>query len=1107
LIDVAYEKLLTQPMGFKNFGDVFTKGQGFTTGHSSTSTDNSLALIINYLFAWRIVTGLPSRDFYKYNTLANFGDDHVLGFDRVFGWCPEAAMSAMARLGTIMRDEAPGIDALPTIAATPPPGGWVEGKFSFLAKVPLPITSEIRLELDEAGIKVPLNFATCHDPERLTKKLKGEVLARAVSDTFRSYQTLLAYIDLTAHHQDIYKVLSKKAANMLQDNKAAWLSRGIKAKNIRPAKSYNDVLRQWYSGDVHVGEPLSHDEEEEPIENQVGFEIVDDQDVWGVLVRWLADFPTFLSPRYRNLSWADWLQLKLANRLSWPLALIAQGGGITNDPSVVRTLISKGPYSFLRSESLQVVDVPFSSLLVRHWVFMAYSSIFRRKGRSPSFFDLFRFFDSFFVNFWFMLTGHITQVVVELDIHIFETILIFLLSFVEFDIPWVTPILWNPPSPSWFVADIFTRFFRWITPSGSIDFQPLDARLRLLAVDPEQSFVLSAPTGTGKSTRMVIRISEAIRRRVIVILPRAVLVREVGRYMREVFGHRIRIGLATEGFKPRGDEPVVYTTVQSFMASPNLRSPGSVFICDEAHIDEPAYNTVIEWLKRSNQRLIFMSATPPPGIPYDVIRIPAVTQFTLTTIQNAVRSPKNYRDQVIKFLKGRFGIDRTLVFVPSLKMAHKIRDKLPPGQATIISSKHKDFDRSASVFVSTNVSDAGLTIPDVAHVFSMDYDIRVTLDMVDHTADSDYESRMDAGTDKSVRVYSTRLTEAQLLQRRGRTGRTCDGTFHLYKVMDRVVEPVSFQPFDYIGAFPVGLEYASLFFPNEIADSIEEDIITAYPLFQATPGWTYSRFLRAFRAYEDVIEESGELMSWGTYVSNAVNIIGSHPDTFMFGDLDKEVAPQFETGIRDIEAFEALDVDDEAEFGEDVFYAADADEALPSDSDHLAPLPVPHARVNVSGASDLCGLECFRGLVFTHLGYNPTRDLALDLLLRIQVGPTPQMSNFGYDIIRDALWVHFGLVCRLSSNGRLLPRPVFPGSDAAPEALLYLERRFGGGHYNYHGVPLRGPGTDINLPESQERVLTDPVAAAHAAQVAIPPIPYDPATIPDVDSVFRGPLV
>jgi len=1099
LIDVAYDKLLTQPMGFKNFGDIFGKGQGFTTGHSSTSTDNSLALIINYLFAWRVVTGLPSRDFYKYNTLANFGDDHVLGYDRVFGWSPETAMRAMARLGTQMRDEAPGVTSLPTVAATPPPGGWVEGKFSFLAKVPLPITSEIRLELDEAGIKIPLNFATCHDPERLTKKLKGEVLARSVSDTYRSYQVLLAYIDLTAHHQLIYKVLSKKAANMLQDNKAAWLARGIKEKNIRPAKSYNDVLRQWYSGSVHVGTPLSPEEEEDLDESQVGFEIIDDQDVWGVLVRWVADFPTFLSPRYKNLSWADWLQLKLAARLSWPLALIAQGGGITNDPTVVRTLLSKGPYSFLRSDSLQVVDVPFSSLLVRHWIFMAYSSIFRRKGRSPSFFDLFRFFDSFFVNFWFMLTGHITQVVVELDVHIFETILVFLLSFLDFDVPWVTPVLWNPPSPSWFAADLFTRFFRWISPSGSIDFQPLDARLRLLSVDPEQSFVLSAPTGTGKSTRMVIRISEAVRRRVIVILPRAILVREVGRYMREVFGHRLRIGLATEGFKPRGDEPVIYSTVQSFMASPNLRLPGSVFVCDEAHIDEPAYNTMIEWLKRSNQRVIFVSATPPAHLDYDVVHIPAISQFTLQTITNVVRSPKNYRDQVTKFLKGRLGVEKTLVFVPNLKMAHKLRDRLAPGTATIISSKHKDFDREASVFISTNVSDAGLTLPDVSHVFSMDYDVRVTLDMVDHTQESDYESRVDSGRDNSVRVYSTKLTESQLLQRRGRTGRTCDGYFHLYKVMDRVVEPVSFQPFDYIGAFPVALSYAANFFPAEIRGSLEDDVITAFPLFEATPGWTYSRFLRAYNAYLDIIEDSGELMSWETYVGNAAPLIGSHPDTFMFGDLDKDVAPMFETGIRDLEAFEALDLDDEAEFGDDVFYAADADESLPTDQDFLAPLPAPHSRVNVSGASDLCGVECFRGLVWTHLRANMTRDLAVDHLLRIQTGPSPQMSNFGYDIIRDALWIHFGLVCRLNSNGTLLPRPSFPRSERAPEVLLYLERRFGRGHYNYHGLPLPGPGTDVGIPQSQGNLVTDPVEAAHAAAVAIPPLPYDPVAVPDVD--------
>jgi hypothetical protein len=554
-----------------------------------------------------------------------------------------------------------------------------------------------------------------------------------------------------------------------------------------------------------------------------------------------------------------------------------------------------------------------------------------------------------------------------------------------------------------------------------------------------------------------------------------------------------------------GDEPIVYTTVQSFMASNNLRLPGSVFVCDEAHIDEPAYNTVIGWLKRSNQRVIYMSATPPQSLDLDVIHIPAISQFTMTTVTNVVRSPKNYRDQVTKFLKGRLGYERTLVFVPTLKMAHKIRDRLVPGQSTIISSAHKDFDRSASVFISTNVSDAGLTLPDVSHVFSMDYDIRVTLDMVDHTGDSDYESRVDSGKDKSIRVYSTRLSEAQLLQRRGRTGRTCDGVFHLYKVMDRIVEPVSFQPFDYVAAFPVALSYAFHFFPQEIRDSMDEDMIAAFPLFEAVPGWTYSRFLRSYNAYLDVIEDSGELMSWETYASTAAPLIGSHPDTFMFGELDKDVAPMFEVGIRDLEAFEALDVDDEGAFGDDVFYAADADEPLPSDHDLVVTDPAPHIRVNVSGASDLCGMECFRGLIWTHLGLNLSRDLATDMLLRVQVGPTPQYSNFGYDIIRDAAWVHFGLVVRLQSNGVLLPRPVFPTSAGAPEALLYLERRFGGGHYNYHGLPVLGLGSH-SAPESQGNLLVDPAEEAHAVAVGIPPLPYDPATIPDVDHPFSGPL-
>jgi len=1060
LIDLTYEQLRDQPMAFKNFGDIAIKGQGATTGHSSTTPDNTIMLLANYLFAWRRVTGLRAREFFNFNTLANFGDDHVLGYDSVFGWTPEAAWRAMEEIGTIMRDEAPGITSLP-IPGQMPPGmkDWRENKFSFLAKLPLPMTPDVKGELSAAGVTIPLTFATCHDKGRLLGKAKGQVLASKAKDPFSSYQALISYIYMSAHHKDVYDELAHEAVAMHTRLVGQFKADKRSLAKLPRPPSYNAVLRQWYASEPF---PYLNDDLESQADDTDKVYVFSNPDPFSLFVRWISDFPTMLSPRYRNTRWADWVQTKLADHLSWPLTFIAYANGTQNDLMTSKLLLSRTPYSFLRNDTIVIKEDIYGRLLFRHWCYVALTRVFTyRKAFSPL--DLIRLFDSFYINSIYVSFGKVSQVLVELDLHILDTIIVFLLSkiFVELPIP---PILIDFMSPSQWVGYVFTYIIGLFQPSGSIDFQPLDEQIRHLRNRPDASFVLDAPTGVGKSTRMVNRMQEVSGCRVVVIVPRHLVCVSVAKYMQEMYPNS-GISAQTEGHTSLASDRITYCTGQSFFLNAHLRDPNNIIILDEAHIEEPMYEVLRKYLDNPTIRRIYMTATPPTGLGVPTLTLPAISSFNVASKVVKDHTMERYLKAAAGFANDRTSLEKILIFVPSMKnmdlLAGMVMHKV-----CRLSSQHKIIDPTATVYITTNVADAGLTIPDVSFVLSPDIDVTVTSPYYPGAGEA-------SGKPQSLH-YFFKLSDSTIKQRRGRTGRTSNGTFILFNITDLETSERSFSLLDYISAVAPATSQCAPFFPQSVTIGAPQDWQYTLRSYAVAPNafsdGIFKRVSEIHRmagrirqsfverhgfippqmeAYVDDKTKDGASVTLATHAKESGGALQDPEGTRVIGKFPPDVGP--------VEHWNGT--------SESLF------DQTPTLED---PVPPPGQskvmrRVNVSGSGLYCGARCVRGLVWTKMGIL----LSEQIIIQGLIDTIPQdfrdmpgqdfTNNFGWEQIRDYLYDTFGIaVTEFNFGGEW--QQIYPGFVNVPaeqRATLYLDQD--NGHWNYLGYPV----PDLNGDDSR----------------------------------------
>lgn len=754
LIDLVYDQLMTMPLAMKNDGTVVSKVEGGATGFGNTSSDNSDSLIVAYLTAWKYITGRSSSEFWLYCTLSGQCDDHILSVTaNPYGFTFEKCIEFFPKMGLSLRKEVDSDELM---------------DMEFLAKKPLKYAEEEKRKLFKYGIVHP-EILTYHNKDRLLGKIKAATLSK---DSQARAKRLLSYLYLTAHHKDVYLSLVHSI------NK---LRMGSKFQEKIKIPSYELILRKWYSpgklsdklDDEVASELLSSDEQE--IEGETVADVVQVSPgslVLDILLA-LSAFPEILSPRFQSINLARHVQRQLGRHIAWPLSLISQRNGCVGKRRLLSWYTSTTVYRFLSCPDLMpYVDTGFQgNNLVSHWVFLALrfilpSSLF---GENWYVLKLLSFIDRKVSTLNFAIDGKVCYEQKVIDLHLAELACVLVAGAIgnSFTHPsHFVPRRVNLPLLSDNISYWADVGWRKIQPSGRANY---DTLLGILHEDVMQckKLVVQAPTGVGKSTAMIRAIAKSTNRRVWVIEPRHVLVTGLVDYMNSI-DECTGYGALTTGREMSTADVVVYATYQSFLLNQTLTTR-DIIVVDEAHLDEPLYKFAVAELLSRDNTVLLTTATPDPtwgaisGL--QEVEVEALNVFQVREVELEAENLREYVNLVADIIGTLPKGVKALVFMPTLHGCSELSDKLQQ-DTTILSSKTPNYNKDAQIFVSTKVSDAGLTIPDVEYVITstMDVDVSIAIESNDLM-------------NQQHLPYNYEISASTLKQRKGRTGRTCDGTF------------------------------------------------------------------------------------------------------------------------------------------------------------------------------------------------------------------------------------------------------------------------------------------------------------------------------------------
>jgi hypothetical protein len=760
LIDANYEQVKFQLLNFTSTGDIYKKGTGLTTGHSSTSMDNSLALVIIYFMAWHDLTGLNARDFKFYNELSCFGDDHLLS---TMPGCPASwnfdnIILSMKKFGITMRREGSGkltdLTFLSKHARVPTPGDL--------------------LDFVNAKIDAVPTFVISHDRERLLGKLLAKV--KTMDPGYR-VKRLLSYLDLTAHHPDVYNKIVKVIKT------SSTLNRVV-TNNRLHIKTYDEVIANWYNPKANIRtNPLDEAITETDREDNLEVYHYGDVSLFDSLLSGIAMLPDIVNPAIFNFGYTKLLQVRCANLMSWPLDLLQTQNHVIT-PAELASLSRKTVYSFLdpfiRTDN--AIHVNISTLLVRHWVFLSCMQLFKPKMR---------FTHSILANFsramstvQFGVNGKMHDDMTRLSLPYLEIGLVICCGFIHVPdfVPWVANI--ELPNVSHWVDSLFnyilTSFWASIPPNYKDLLKELRAQQQT-----ERSLVVCAPTGTGKSTQMVRFLNENIKhmwKKIIVVEPRRLLVKSIVPYMQQVLG--VDVSGLTTGVELDQRAPVWYMTAQELLAHPAWLAPDYLIVVDECHVQEPAYLLLTSLLKDRKVGCVFTSATPPGHLKDWTISINLTTaSLWAVNVSNIVNGDlsslgsalNNYQDNVVNCINALPGVAHCLVFVQTIAIAKSMAPRLK-GKVGILSSHSKLMDFSQfNVILATSVADVGITLPNVDHVFTSNIGFTV----------------QDEGSIEGPTQMYFEESDDNITQRIGRTGRTNNGVALVFKYPALNLEPLS----------------------------------------------------------------------------------------------------------------------------------------------------------------------------------------------------------------------------------------------------------------------------------------------------------------------------
>jgi len=746
LIDANYKGLLNMPLMTTSTGDIYSKGTGLSTGHSSTSMDNSVALVALYLAAWKKITGLSAHEFRHYCKLSNYGDDHLLSWlaTAPASWTAENIMKAMDSFGVGLRDEEPSRNLM---------------RMSFLSKIWRKPSTVDATELAQAGVQCP-KIIVFHDPKKLVGKAYAP-LAHNSRERNRRVVRLVSYMYLTAHSKDIYDKLAVDVDEILT------LKNGKKMKSPVPVPTYGDVLRQWYNPDSHV---MEFEDDFTASKSSVEEQALIDYSLDGIadtVVNVLSLIPDLVNPAIYNIGYTNFFIGLLKDQLSWPVELVRRSNSSTSHASTV-ALLKRTPYDFI-SDNDKVVSAPNmepdGALLLRHWLYLLLRP---SKSISPVG-DIVAWMDKRIATVGFMLNAHVHTSISRVDIPIREIAIIALLSYLPaIPVPFFIRHI-RVPSVSGLVESFYTYILNQFWSKVPANMKQAASGLNRLSSE-EPILLIEAPTGTGKSTTLVNYISRFYGhkyKRIILVLPRNLLVHSLAPYLTSQFD--LKVDVVTEGSAFKESSKLILTTGVEVMLHDQWLTEGNLFLVDESHLLEPITLGLISILKAVRCNVVLMTATPSVlnrEIAFQHISLQiANTWEVVETLGSSVNLEnsgfdaywQDYRSRIMSILKSKTR-SRFLVFVVDKSHAHQLAAGV--GRRTcVLTSSDKQVDPDAEVYIATSVADVGLTIPNVDWVLSSNITRRLV------------------PSNSGGKVSLTYVDEPLRIQRRGRTGRTNNGLF------------------------------------------------------------------------------------------------------------------------------------------------------------------------------------------------------------------------------------------------------------------------------------------------------------------------------------------
>ena len=307
----------------------------------------------------------------------------------------------------------------------------------------------------------------------------------------------------------------------------------------------------------------------------------------------------------------------------------------------------------------------------------------------------------------------------------------------------------------------------------------LDHALRELA--PAGRLVLSAPTGSGKSTRVPVWCLEAGLGPVLVIEPRRIACRTLAGWVARGLGQEVG---GSVGFSVRFEQRCSQSTEILFVTPGIARrflSEGSLeryrtIIFDEFHERSWETDTVMAALAAGDggQRLLLMSATLAAErlvATYEARRVESfgrsfpVQVSYRTEGELTVPSPFRLTERVSRAIEDDWDHDGgTLVFLPGLAAMREVKQRLPKLPIRLLhgtfAHKAQDScfdDRSPRIVLATNVAESSLTLPGITMVI-----------------DSGLEKRP-IHQSGYVALSTVPIAVSSAEQRAGRAGRTAPG--------------------------------------------------------------------------------------------------------------------------------------------------------------------------------------------------------------------------------------------------------------------------------------------------------------------------------------------